>query len=1389
MHLKIKISPGKHTYNVSILKYKAVAARYLRRFNFHTSNLLMKIIFRICLFGLLTSLSQNTSAANRYWVGNLFSNWNNIQNWSSSSGGLSGLSVPGAGDAVFFDAGSTINCSIDANVSVASLNVGPGYTGTISQGSFTIAVGGATVFASGTFTGGTANITITGAFTLSGGAFSSTSTILELRDNAAFTGGTFTHNGGTVRFNCTNNPAEAITGTGPTFYQLEFTGISRTYTLSGLSSDITVVNSLNLTGTQFLNLAGGVIDVQGNITSSNSATGCGGDAQININGSGTQTFTGSTTAGAGAIPKLTINKTAGTLNLANYPAVANNFQYTAGTVSPGTSTFCFTHGTVVAYGITGSLSFANLEFIANTSTTTLTLGISTTLTATGNVTLAGAGSLLLNAGNINANGNLVLTNTGTGGGGSTVLSLTGTGGQTIDGTVVTANQSRLPVINFNSTGTIALAGNISFAANVSWLSGTITPGTSAVYIVNTLTLTGSFPLYNVTISAAGNTTVTIASGSTVTANHTLDLENGSNYITLNTGTIAVLGDLIDNNSSTIGGGTATILLSGAASQNITSTGVIDQGKLPAVTIANTGGTITLPSVITVVGNWTYTSGTLDVTTNSSTVVFENTLSITGTHTLNNVIFNGNNNYTFTTGAATILTLSGSMSLIGTGNVTFNGGNFNLNGNLILTNSGSDGGTTILSFVSAANQTVSSTLPINQSTLPSVTINKPGGTLTLPAMLTVKGSWTYAGGTLDVTTNNSTVVFACPLSTGLYGFTGSHTLNNVVFEGNNNSTATANTGTVLTVAGSLSFTGASNIIINTTVAGATAIQAQGDITISNTSLTGGGTGVILINGPGNQLMSSTAAARQGLLPGITIQKTTGTLTLSGILSESRNWTYTSGTVDAVTNASTVVFGGNSLTVTSAGMSFYHTSFVANTMTLANSLTATGNLTVSGTSILAPGGNTVNVAGNWTNWGTGGFTESTSTVNLNGTGLQIITVPGGESFASLTINNSGTGVQFANPATVSNTLTMTQGNIDLNGNTLTLGLSAAIPGSLNYSNGTLINTGFITRWYSASAIIGNIGLFPTGTASNYRPLTVTSSSNPTTGGTITVSYNDASTNSAVSFADGASTVQVRKDLNWAVSSASGFAGGVYNLAVAGSGFGMVGSISDLRLTLANGVTGTAGTNAGTTGNPQVTRTGVTPANLSNSFFIGSVNPVATSLPVTLISFTGTPEGKTVLLSWTTATETNNDYFVLQRSKNASTWITFGQVPGAGTTTMARNYTSVDSSPDGGITYYQLIQTDLDGHETYSNVIAVNTTSGATSLTVYPNPASSVVYVSSARADILQVTLFNSAGRRMSIPIEINGNNSRLTLIGLSPAMYFIRIDYPGYSETKEIIVRKP
>lgn len=1195
-------------------------------------------------FVLMMSSALTAKAANRFWVAAGPSNWNNTANWSNASGGAGGFSVPGVGDNATFDGNGLGNCTIDLTLSLATITVNAAYTGTISQGANTVTTTGTATFGGGTFTGGSANITFGGTFTLSGTAvFTSTTALLEFQGNCAFTAGTFNHNNGSVRYN--RAAATTISGGAETFYNLEFVGNG--FAVSITAGAMTVANTLTISGTSFLTLNTGTINADGDITITNSATGGGGSALVNIAGAGTQNFTGGAAVGDGALPQVTINKPSGTLNLLNFPSIANNFTYTAGTVSAGTSTLCFSKA-AANYTLTGSLTINNLSFTAGANFTA-TIAAGTTITCTGDLTIAGSANMTLNTGTINVAGNLILTNTGAGGGGSATINLDGAANQNIDGSAIAGNQSLLPNLTLNSTSTISLLGNISLAGNLTYTSGTVTPGTATVFVANSLTVTGSFALYNLTLNRGANQTLTVAVGSTVTVDNIFDMENGAFNVTVNTGTIAVQGNITDNNTGLAGGGTGTILINGTGAQTITSAGVLDEGRFPAVTINKASGTLQFPSLITVVGNWTYTAGTLDVTTNNSTVVFRATLTISGTHTLNHVEFAANANHT-------------------------------------------------------------------------------------------------------------------------YSFSN---------------------GTVLTVTGTLTTADVSNVTINAVVAGTTVMQAQGNIQINNTGAGGGGTGGILINGTGAQSLTSTAASGHGRMPYITIQKASGTLTFSGIISESRTWTYTSGTVDATTNATTVVFGGNNLSIASAGMSFYNVTVTANTSTLTNAMTVNNALTITG-GVLAPGANTINLAGNWSDYGTAGFTEATSTVNFDGASLQTITTAGGENFTNMTVNNTRAGIQLQNNVTSATTLTMTLGNIDLNGNTLTLGLSAAATGTLAYTAGNMINTGSFTRWLAVGTIAAGSanGLFPMGTATDTRPIYLSApAAGPTTGGTVTVAYTDATTNTAVSISDPPNTIVLRKDLNWAMSTANGLAGGTYNLQEQGTGYGVIGAVSDLRVSLLNSVVGAAGVNGGTTADPQVNRTGLAVTDLTNTFYLGSINSASSPLPVKLIRFTAAAEGSTVRLDWETAMETASDYFTVLRSRDAVQWDSVTVVPGHGNSDGPAYYETSDNHPYHGVSYYRLAQTDDNGKVTYSEVCVINVGEGAGDLVVYPNPADDhIVVVPSVAGSNLTVQIVDIRGMIVVQPVCSNGGSVVMSVRGLASGVYFLRIQQASGTQVTPILVKR-
>ena len=382
-------------------------------------------------------------------------------------------------------------------------------------------------------------------------------------------------------------------------------------------------------------------------------------------------------------------------------------------------------------------------------------------------------------------------------------------------------------------------------------------------------------------------------------------------------------------------------------------------------------------------------------------------------------------------------------------------------------------------------------------------------------------------------------------------------------------------------------------------------------------------------------------------------------------------------------------------------------------LAVTVTAPLTLTVSGDFKNQNGGTianagTMTVSGNWTNNASNSvFSTSNGTVLLDGTSAQTIGGTSSTSFYNLTLNNSSaaaTRYPLGINQNITNTLTMSAGELDLATYTLTLGSSAALPGTLTYTAGWMYG-GTLRRWIQASAIATGAasGLFPVGSSADYRPLWISTSVNPTVGGTISVSHTSIANTTVSSFLDIDITIDRIFNSYWTVTTGNGFLGGTYNMRTDGTGFTGVNDYTTLRLVQPGSAVGLYGTNGGNNSNPQVNRTTLLLTDLSNQFYWGY--PAGSGpLPIELISFNAVLQQPSVKLNWTTATEINSDYFDVQRSVDGIIFEKILSQPAAGNSFSNRYYTAADINPPEGLIYYRLKETDFDGSITYSPIATV-------------------------------------------------------------------------------------
>lgn len=139
---------------------------------------------------------------------------------------------------------------------------------------------------------------------------------------------------------------------------------------------------------------------------------------------------------------------------------------------------------------------------------------------------------------------------------------------------------------------------------------------------------------------------------------------------------------------------------------------------------------------------------------------------------------------------------------------------------------------------------------------------------------------------------------------------------------------------------------------------------------------------------------------------------------------------------------------------------------------------------------------------------------------------------------------------------------------------------------------------------------------------------------------------------------------------------------------------------------------------------------------------------ALPVEMAYFRGKTVEQGVQLDWQTATELNNDFFEVQRSRDGITFQTLTTIRGQGTTLDPTNYEYLDKMPLPGTSYYRLRQQDYDGAFEYTRLVTVTAYKPGT-ITVYPTVVSAAgnpitVELGEIPVDPVQLTWFNAQGQ---------------------------------------------
>jgi hypothetical protein len=423
--------------------------------------------------------------------------------------------------------------------------------------------------------------------------------------------------------------------------------------------------------------------------------------------------------------------------------------------------------------------------------------------------------------------------------------------------------------------------------------------------------------------------------------------------------------------------------------------------------------------------------------------------------------------------------------------------------------------------------------------------------------------------------------------------------------------------------------------------------------------------------------------------------------------------------------------------------------------------------------------MNLEGNWTNNSTLGnhvFINigTNGTVVFSGTTQQWVGGTTFTDFENVTLNNASGAQMMVDVNRVNGTLNLTNGPLRLNNFTLIQNNTLAAS--------VIHGAGYLVSESEASKFQWNIGAntgsytYPFGVTSAYIPFIASISAASGTNMTVSTWHtgvNNITYPSGVTNMDditGDISVPKVADRFW-VPVYSGYTANFHFTYDNVSGTNDIGILSESSLLAqywdgVGWVTPLFGVNDYTNDNVNSV------PGQSHPWVLADMNG---PLPVKLLSFDAKCNKDDVVVSWSTATESNNDYFTLERSLDAVNWQAIAEIDGAGNSNEVLHYEFIDKESVGGLSYYRLKQTDFDGkNEVFSPVSVVCSSDDQSDINIYPNPFKQEVIISYSNlmAGKGSVKVYDMLGNIVVdkiIELSLGSQNYVLDLSSLASGLY--------------------
>lgn len=193
----------------------------------------------------------------------------------------------------------------------------------------------------------------------------------------------------------------------------------------------------------------------------------------------------------------------------------------------------------------------------------------------------------------------------------------------------------------------------------------------------------------------------------------------------------------------------------------------------------------------------------------------------------------------------------------------------------------------------------------------------------------------------------------------------------------------------------------------------------------------------------------------------------------------------------------------------------------------------------------------------------------------------------------------------------------------------------------------------------------------------------------------------------------------------------------------------------------------------------------------FYFQITKGAPVSMPVEFLELNLSCESNQRIIQWSTASEKNNDYFIVERSLDGLHYVSLGKISGAGTTNSISTYTFLDTIGDIDSAYYRIKQLDFNGMESISQSKFLNCSITHAGLTeIRPNPADQIadVYFTMPGEIPITLELYDLLGNRIFSENSIGreGRNSRrIDISYLNKGIYLVIVSFNNESFVSKLL----